>query len=231
MDYDLLVINANKRLQSLLNLSGNSVDGKWGLGSQNRLIGSQKKFGYSWTKLRQHFGSFSQSQVDGFNEILKAINEFGSEEIKPAYVAYMLATTWHETARTMKPISEYGGGKGRPYGSRIDIDGSRYSSSLPIYAGKGYVQLTWLTNYVKMKKILGVDFVNHPELALVPKHAADIMIVGMLNGVFTGKSLKDYIDYGLYPEFIRARRIINGTDKQTTIAQYAAKFLDSLVII
>ena len=231
MNYDLLAINANKRLQSLLNLSGNSVDGKWGLGSQNRLIGSKKKFGYSWTKLRQHFGSFSQSQVDGFNEILSAINMFDSEEISPAYVAYMLATTWHETAFTMKPIEEYGKGKGRKYGSRIDIDGSRYSDSLPLFFGRGFLQITWLTNYVKMKKILGVDFVNHPELALVPKHAADIMIVGMLNGVFTGKSLDDYFDYGLYPEFIKARRIINGTDKQTTIAQYAAKFLDSLVFV
>ena len=31
--------------------------------------------------------------------------------------AYILATTWHETATTMLPIAEYGKGGGRPYGT------------------------------------------------------------------------------------------------------------------
>ena len=81
-----------------------------------------------------------------------------------------------------------------------------------------------------MKNRLGVDFVNNPELALNPKHAADIMITEMLEGSFTGKSLQKYITYGLYFEFVNARRIINGTDKATLIAQYAVRFLDSLTM-
>lgn len=227
-DYNAMTIAANKRLQESV---GAVVDGYWGTGSQLKIIARKSKIGYDWDKLRSHFGRFNQSQVDGFNALLSAINEYGSPANKPAYVAYMLATAWHETAHTMQPIEEYGRGKGRPYGKRIDVHGGQYSSSLPIYYGRGYVQLTWLTNYVFMRNRLGVDFVNSPELALNPKHAADIMITGMLEGSFTGKSLSKYIKYGLYFEFVNARRIINGTDKDDLIAGYAVKFLDSLIIV
>ena len=226
-NYSAVAMAATKRLQAQL---GVVSDGYWGVGSQLKLYTSKAQVEYDWNKLRAHFGRFSQSQVDGFNAVLSAINQYGSPANKPAYVAYMLATAWHETAHTMLPIAEYGKGKGRPYGGRIDVHGGRYSNSLPIYYGRGYVQLTWLTNYVLMKNRLGVDFVNKPELALVPKHAADIMIIGMLEGSFTGKSLQTYIKYGLYFEFVNARRIINGTDKATLIAQYAVKFLDSLTM-
>ena len=228
MNYNAVAMAATKRLQSQL---GVVSDGYWGASSQLKLHTSKAQVKYDWDKLRSHFGRLNQSQVDGFNAVLSAINQYGSPANKPAYVAYMLATAWHETASTMQPIAEYGKGKGRPYGKRIDVHGGRYSDSLPIYYGRGYVQLTWLTNYVFMKNRLGVDFVNKPELALNPKHASDIMITGMLEGSFTGKSLQKYITYGLYFEFVNARRIINGTDKATLIAQYAVRFLDSLAII
>lgn len=227
-DYNARAITATKRLQKQI---GANADGYWGVSSQLAMYSQKRKLAYDWDKLRSHFGRLKQSQVDGFNAVLDAINMYGSPANKPAYAAYMLATAWHETAATMLPIAEYGKGKGRPYGKRLDIHGGRYSDSLPIYYGRGYVQLTWLTNYVFMKNRLGVDFVNNPELALVPKHAADIMIIGMLEGSFTGKSLKTYIKYGLYFEFINARKIINGTDKDKLIAGYAVNFLDSLAII
>ena len=226
-NYNTVAMAATKRLQSQL---GVVSDGYWGASSQLKLHTSKAQVKYDWDKLRSHFGRLNQSQVDGFNAVLSAINQYGSPANKPAYVAYMLATAWHETASTMQPIAEYGKGKGRPYGKRIDVHGGRYSDSLPIYYGRGYVQLTWLTNYVFMKNRLGVDFVNKPELALNPRHASDIMITGMLEGSFTGKSLQKYITYGLYFEFVNARRIINGTDKATLIAQYAVKFLDSLTL-
>lgn len=236
-------IAANKRLQAQ---AGTSVDGYWGQGSQDAYLAQDATISLDWDKLKSLFGPFEQQQVDGFNSIMAAINEYDSKEITPAFVAYMLATTWHETGvffkrtvngrtrtfmvHTMQPVEEMGKGRGRRYGGRVDYDGSQYSSSLPIYYGRGYVQLTWLKNYVFMRIKLGVDFVNQPELALVPKHAADIMITGMLHGAFTGLSLPRCIHYGLYFEFIYARRIINGTDKDDAIAEYAVKFLDCLMI-
>ena len=38
------------------------------------------------------------------------------------WLAYMLATTFHETARTMQPIEEYGKGKGKTYGIKRSAD-------------------------------------------------------------------------------------------------------------
>lgn len=227
INYNVRAVEATKRLQRAI---GVHSDGLWGDNSQAVFKGMGRPLAFDWGKLRKYFGGFNQRQVDGFNAVINAINLFESDDIKPAYAAYMLATAWHETAHTMQPIEEYGKGKGRVYGKRIDIHGGRYDSSLPIYYGRGYVQLTWLTNYAYMRQRLGVDFVNRPELALNPKHAADIMIVGMLEGSFTGKSLSTYVKYGLYSEFINARRIINGTDKNILIARYAVNFLDCLIV-
>ncbi|TOE35570.1 hypothetical protein CGJ43_25525, partial [Vibrio parahaemolyticus] len=60
------------------------------------------------------------------------------------YLAYVLATTYHETGHTMKPIEEWGKGQGRPYGEPDPETGQTYY-------GRGYVQLTWLANYIKAK--------------------------------------------------------------------------------
>lgn len=230
MSKDKIIDDAVRRLQQQVELAQYQIDGAWGGTSQNKLITSGKKIAYDWDKLRANFGSFTQSQVDGFNAIISATNAYGKGAINPLYTAYMLATAWHETARTMQPIREYGRGRGRKYGRKIDITGKIYKFLNHIYYGRGYVQLTWLTNYVKMRNYLDVDFVNNPDLALVPKNAADIMITGMLKGMFTGLSLSKCIRYGSYAEFVYARRIINGRDKDRLIASYAVQFLDSLDI-
>ena len=52
-------------------------------------------------------GGLNQDQVDGFNAILDAWAESSLSDLR--WLAYMLATTFHETARTMRPIREYGG--------------------------------------------------------------------------------------------------------------------------
>ena len=227
-DFNAIALSATKRLQTSVPTIS---DGYWGGNSQDALNLTSKQYALNWDNLRAHFGSFKQSQVDGFNAVIWAINKYDSKDITPAFVAYMLATAWHETAATMLPIREYGKGRGRKYGRNQDIDGSLYYNLPHIYYGRGYVQLTWLSNYVKMGKLLNIDLVNNPDLAMQPKHAADIMITGMLGGLFTGLSLSRCISYGLYFEFVKARKIINGTDKDTLIAQYAVKFLDSLIIV
>ncbi|MFC0246395.1 hypothetical protein ACFFJZ_13140, partial [Falsochrobactrum ovis] len=67
-------------------------------------------------------------------------------------MAYVLATAYHETAHSMKPVREYGGEK--------------YLRSKKYYphVGMGYVQLTWRENYEKASRKLGVDFVTNPKL-------------------------------------------------------------------
>lgn len=78
--------------------------------------------------------------------------------------------------------------------------------------------------------MINVDLANNPDLALEPKNAANILITGMLTGAFTGMSLPRCIKTGTTQEFVNARKIINGTDRDKLIAGYAVKFLDCLIV-
>lgn len=175
--------------------------------------------------IRKNFGALSTSQ---FDEIVFLVSEFDKDKsISYPQAAYMLATTWHETDRKMLPIEEYGKGKGRKYGQKYDIDGSIYKGLDHIYYGRGYVQLTWLSNYSLARKKLGYDFVNDPSLVMRKDLAVKIMITGMKEGWFTGRKLSDYIHQSK-KDYVNARRIINGTDKANLIADYANAFEKAL---
>ena len=175
--------------------------------------------------VRKAFGALSASQVD---EIIFLIGEFDKDKsITYAQAAYMLATVWHETASTMLPISEYGKGKGRKYGQKYDIDGSIYRGLDHIYYGRGYVQLTWLSNYVLATKKISTDFVNNPDLVMQKEYAVKILIQGMKDGWFTGRKLSDHINQSK-KDYVNARRIINGTDKAQKIANEAIIFESAL---
>ena len=176
------------------------------------------------------FGRISQSQIDGINFKLTAWEQSGLKDLR--WLAYMLATSYHETARTMQPIEEYGRGKGRPYGKKLRMDRSPYDSPDKLYYGRGDVQLTWYENYERMGKLLGIPLLEQPELALRPDISAKIMIEGMTKGKsnrgdFTGVSLENYFN-AAKDDPVQARRIINGMDKASLIAGYHYKFLQAI---
>jgi len=174
--------------------------------------------------VRQHLfgGTLTQSQVDGINTI-----SFGGMLLDPVathhfeQMSYIFATAYHETGQTMQPIEEWGKGAGYEYA--------------PNWYGRGYVQLTWEENYryqeQKMHEhhdMLGKYEIpyqvhNNPNYALVPSTAAIILIGGMRDGDFTGKALNDYI-HSDGCDYVEARRIVNGTDRQHDIAYYAEQF-------
>lgn len=146
-------------------------------------------------------------------------------------IAYVLATSYHETAR-YKYDSEIGEGKGHDYGEPIWlVRGVRVA-----YYGRGDVQLTWLANYAKMSVFLTlehqriIDLVNKPDLATRPEHSSLIIWEGMIRGMFTGKNLADYIGDDR-ADYLEARRIVNGTDKADIIAGYAREFEAGLRLI
>lgn len=59
-------------------------------------------------------GKLTKCQVDGMEVIL---NEWQQRQLTDSrWLAYILATAYHETAFTMEPIDEYGKGRGREYG-------------------------------------------------------------------------------------------------------------------
>ncbi|WP_420703427.1 hypothetical protein [Brucella intermedia] len=130
-------------------------------------------------------------------------------------LAYLLATAYHETAHTMRPVREYGS--------------ENYLRAKPYYpyVGMGYVQLTWKANYQKASEKLGVDFVSNPKKLLEPEYSAEIIALGMKEGWFTGKKLSDYITLQK-SDYVGARRIVNGTDKASLIAGYSKEYDEQL---
>jgi len=159
-------------------------------------------------------GKMSGKQVRGIDAIFDEAERRGTP-LK--HLSYMLATALHETARTMQPIAEYGKGAGRKYGVK-----GKYGQ---VPYGRGYVQLTWDSNYERADKELGLKgaLLRDFNLAMRQDIAAKIMFEGMTAGWFTGKRLSDYI-VGDKADYVGSRRIINGTDKAKTIAGHALVF-------
>jgi putative chitinase len=190
---------------------------------------NQKKF-YDTVRQELFKGSIVARQFDGMSAILSTWKRSKMQDIR--WLAYMLATVYHETAHTMSPIEEYGQGRGRKYGKMLKMDGTAYTTPKKIYYGRGLVQLTWYENYKNMGKLLKVDLLNKPELALDHQIAIDILFEGMTRGKssfgdFTGKSLEDYFTATI-DDPIGARHIINGRDCDKMIAGYHNIFLKAL---
>lgn len=164
------------------------------------------------------FKSLNQIQVDNINFIFDAVNKHGLTNIQQ--VAYLLATVYHETNATMLPVRE-----------AYWLSETWRKRNLRYYPwyGRGYVQITWLENYQKMDDELGLDgaLVQNLDLALDPQIAAEILVIGSKKGLFTTKSLDDYINASGC-DYEGARRIINGTDKAGKIAGYAEIFESAL---
>ena len=164
-------------------------------------------------------GNMKQTQKDGMTAILDEWDtNYGSTDIR--YLAYMFATVFHETAKTMQPIAEYGKGAGRAYGTPDPETGQTYY-------GRGFVQLTWKTNYAKFGQLLGVDLVNNPDLAMDMPTATKVMFIGMTKGLFTGVALSNYFN-DTKADWVNARKIINGLDSADLIAGYGTTFFSAL---
>lgn len=183
------------------------------------------------------FGAhISPSQVAGIEAILNACPSGTPSD----HLAYALATTFHETARTMLPIKEKGGPS--YFTNRYDIRGGhpdiarRLGNVQPgdgaLFYGRGYVQLTGRQNYeragAKLRNAgIAVDLLAHPDDALKPEIAAPVMFLGMEQGWFTGRKLADYFGPGRCDP-VNARRIINSLDCCNEIAGFFRSFQAAL---
>lgn len=167
-------------------------------------------------------GRLRQSQVDGIGALLAA-----TEGLPRPWRAYLLATPVVETARTMQPIMEFGSRSyfnkyepGTTIGKRL---GNTVAGDGYLFRGRGYVQITGRDNYLRAGRFLGRDLIADPDLALDPVLAGRILVQGCADGWFTGKRLADYLDRAV-PDYLNARRIVNGLDRAAEIAGYARTF-------
>lgn len=116
-------------------------------------------------------------------------------------IAYILATAQHETDNFTAPDEHYG----RRQARKLGYDGGEE------YFGRGYVHLTHLENYNRFDALLGLngELVRNPTLAKEPEIAAKVLVIGMRDGLFTGKRLDRYINEDTYDPY-NARRVVNG---------------------
>jgi putative chitinase len=170
-------------------------------------------------------GVLSQRQVDGMNYLLDTWENFHPDR-DLRWLAYALATAFHETAGEMRPIEEYGQGGGKEYGQPA----GPYNQC---YYGRGYVQLTWYDNYLKAEGILkdtydlDVPCVEYPHRMLEDEPSALVLYDGMINGWFTGVGLPVYFNPDT-EDPVNARKIVNGLDKADLIAGYYWDFKKAL---
>ncbi|GJE61692.1 glycoside hydrolase family 19 protein [Methylobacterium trifolii] len=186
-------------------------------------------------------GSLSQAQVDGIERLIAAFTLYGSGDRR--HLAYILATSYHETGRRMMPVRE--GFAATDAAARAAVAGlyakGKISQNYALpnargqsFYGRGDVQLTFEANYRRMGQVLGLDLVAFPDLVLEPATSARVIVEGMLRGIsgrgdFSGKALEDYID-GDRCDYVQARRVVNILDKAAQIASYAGDFEHALVV-
>ena len=194
-----------------------------------------RKFLYDEIRGKLFPDGLQQHQVDGIEAILDEWeNKYSGNDDR--WLAYILATAYHESAYTMQPVREtlaasdtqasarlenaWDAGKlswvSKPYW-RPDGDGKAWF-------GRGLVQITFKDNYKKLGTAIGnAKLATDPSEALKMDVAIDIMFVGMEKGLFTGKKLADYFDKN-EQDWVNARRIVNGLDRADKIAGHAKAF-------
>ncbi|MFC0517635.1 glycoside hydrolase family 19 protein [Mucilaginibacter angelicae] len=192
---------------------------------------SNRLFKYNLNKFVTQYGD-SFFPVNGdlrnrFGQILGFVEKY-SPTASNQQIAYVLATIKYETANTFLPMAEIGKGAGRPYGQKLKMSQESgqhipYNTPDKLYYGRGYVQLVWYENYELMGKVLGIDLLKYPDLALDPEIAYRIVTTAMFGGLFTGKQLNKYIN-DTQTDYVNARSTINAHDHDQQIAEDAKKF-------
>ena len=158
-------------------------------------------------------GRLTPGQVEGINRIIDYRAAEWPKMIDEE-LAYVLATVKWETGHSMQPVEEgypLTGAKLRAFQKRL-----RY---YPWY-GRGLVQITWESNYLKFG-------IAKPEDALLWPVALRALFDGCIKGMFTGHKLADYITKRKQ-DYVGARRVVNGLDRAEKIADFAKLFLFSL---
>lgn len=202
-------------------------------------------------------GSLSKAQVTAINLILDLCERMS---LPLEYIAYILATAFHETGGKFTTGKEslnytsaalrtkfsrerisladadkygrddkkkrkanqsaianliYGGAWGlRQLGNRLVGDGWRF-------IGRGLVQLTGRKNY----ELFGLG--DNPDGAMDLAKSVEILVVGMVNGVFSGAKLEHFMKNGVF-NAVAARAVVNGKDKASLIAMHYESILAAL---
>lgn len=196
---------------------------------------------FSYARRAPFGGSLTQQQVDGMNDILSFWNEkYRDFDIR--WLAYYMATVFHETSARMVPVREGSNAK------RMATDAQAVAAAKYVYQkgytriryfdvgrygyvpyGRGRVQVTLDDNYAFVAKKTGADPRALDKKLLESRFDLEVSMRGTFEGWWTRgrhKMIDYFSDHTDDPE--GARRIVNGTDKAKLIAGYYRNFLGAL---
>ena len=178
-------------------------------------------------------GTLDQAQIDGMAALLDA-----GADLPLHHMANVLAQVRRETGGHMAPIKEtvmpYHRDK-NPSDAEViaRLDRAWARGQLPGvktaywrggWFGRGQIQITHKENYTKFG-------ISNPDDALRPHISAHVAVVGMRDGLFTGRKLGDYTFPADLDEPPRSnpRRIVNGVDgSDAEVAGHHRKFAAAL---
>ena len=195
--------------------------------------------------IRPAFGNrLSAPQVAGMEAILDACIDAKVTDVH--HVAHVMAHVRRETGGYMSPIKETvmpSHKDKNPSDAEVmqRLERAFARGKLPWVKkpywrdgafGRGPVQITHWSNYEKIGRAIGVDLRGNPDLAMDPVIGGKIAVIGMRDGLFTGKKLADY----RFPAALDAppksnpRRIVNGVDgSDAEVAKFHRQFHAALV--
>lgn len=183
-------------------------------------------------------GRLAKGQVAGMEAVLDRWEATRAENDRH-WLAYMLATVFHETAATMQPVRETLAASDAVAAARLERAWARgrlgavktpywrADAEGKYWLGRGLVQLTHKANYERMSRETGIDLTADPGRAMAMDVAVVILFAGMEKGLFTGKRLDDYFSAG-QADWVNARRIVNGLDRAEQVARHGRIFLRAL---
>lgn len=116
---------------------------------------------------------------------------------------------------------------GSTYGAAVADAYTKDDGVEGVFYGRGFVQLTWWSNYAKAGVRLGrgLDLLVHPDLVKEVGTAYQVMATGMLTGTIfaNGHKFADYFS-GSDTHYEKARKMVNGSDHAADIAAIARLF-------
>jgi putative chitinase len=193
-------------------------------------------------------GRLNTSQVAGLTAILDYWDASSYKDVR--WLAYALATAFHETGGKIQPVEENlnyttaaqicktwpvrfpSEAAAKPYVRNPQklanlVYGGRMGNRAPddgwTYRGRGLPQQTGRQMYAKFGQEA------NPALALDLRTSVANMFKGMVNGLYTGQALSDFFNANTSMP-VDARAIING-DKKTKgklVAGYYKNFVDAI---
>lgn len=176
--------------------------------------------------------TFRGAGKDNINLILDEIEKRNLQGDKRK-VAYVLGTAFRETASTLEPVHEAIGCKTEAcIHKNVGAYGQPQRNGKSYY-GRGFSQLTHDKNYKKFSLLLGLqpstELYDNPDLALEPKTAAAIIVIGMFEGSFTERyKLSDFFNSNK-ADWVGARKIVSpGSPRAPVTAGYGKLFYECI---